>query len=294
MSAAESDLDVKLAHERAEHPSGTNTPRHQAQAGAALDEMLAKYEHTDEPVIAVDMDDVLSKTNYVVAKWHNEAYGTNMGLEHFYYYHYWQNPFWGTPDETFEKVEEFWKTNWIDIVPPVEGAVEGVKKLKDLGYRLVIVTARQRREMERAQKWINAHFPAGTFAGMICTGQSQETLGETADDVLTVKLSKAGVCHKLKAKLMIDDSVENSLKCIHADPPVPVLLFGNNEWNQRESKFTDITQELSFEQRLEKEGGREFWKEEKVEFPEGAPLTRVKGWEDIVAWVQAAKKDSRI
>lgn len=28
---------------------------------------------------------------------------------------------------------------------------------------------------------------------MICTGQSQETLGETPDNVLTVKLSKAGV-----------------------------------------------------------------------------------------------------
>ena len=102
MSAAQSDLDVALAHEKAEHPSGISTPHHQAQAGQALEELLAQFEHTHEPVIAVDMDDVLSQTNHVVAQCesivtdyfdeltehlaagHNEAYGTNMGLEHFY------------------------------------------------------------------------------------------------------------------------------------------------------------------------------------------------------------------
>lgn len=105
MSAAESDLVVEQAHEKAEHPEGTNTPRHHAQAGAALEELLAKFEHTHEPVIAVDMDDVLTQTNSVVAKcalrisrhvdlcqwltrgWftgHNEVYGTNMELKDFY------------------------------------------------------------------------------------------------------------------------------------------------------------------------------------------------------------------
>lgn len=106
-----------------------------------------------------------------------------------------KSPYWGTPEETFAKVEDFWKTNWIDIVPPIDGALEGVQRLRDLGYRLVIVTARQKREMERAQRWIEGHFPKGTFDSLICTGQSQETLGETPDNVLTVKLSKAGVSH---------------------------------------------------------------------------------------------------
>lgn len=102
------------------------------------------------------------------------------------------------------------------------------------------------------------------------------------------------MCHRLKAKLMIDDSIENCLKCVHADPPVPTLLFGENAWNERESKYSDIKTEMSFDQRLEKEGGREFWKEEKVELPAGAPLTRVKGWDEVVAYVEAAKKDGKI
>lgn len=90
----------------------------------------------------------------------------------------------------FEKVEEFWKTNYIEIVPPVEGAPEGIKKLRELGFRLIVVTARQRREMDRGKTWLEEHFP-GMFDGMICTGQSQETLGES-HEALT-KLSKAGV-----------------------------------------------------------------------------------------------------
>lgn len=73
----------------------------------------------------------------------------------------------------------------------MEGALEGIKKLRALGYRLVVVTARQKREMNRGMKWLQKHFP-GLFDTMICTGQSQETLAEP-HEALT-KLSKAGVC----------------------------------------------------------------------------------------------------
>ncbi|KAI0080025.1 hypothetical protein K474DRAFT_1658267 [Panus rudis PR-1116 ss-1] len=295
MSAAASDLVVEQAHERLQHPSGTETPRHQAPAGSAVDTLVSHIDISHgEPIIALDMDDVLSQTNEIVAKWHNEAYGTNMTVKDFLYYHYWKNPYWGTPDETFQKVEDFWKTNYIEIVPPVEGAPEGVKKLRELGFRLVVVTARQEREMERGKKWLAQHFP-GLIDGIVCTGQSQETLGD--NEVLLTKLPKAEVCHKLGAKLLIDDSLENALKCVQANPPVPVILFGDNEWNKRESTYKDISQELSFEQRLEKEGpGKEWWKEDekKVQIPEGAPLVRVKDWEEVVRWVEEAKKSGKL
>ena len=65
MSAAQSDLAVELAHEK--DKLGTETPRHKAAPGSALDELLAEFEHTHEPIVAVDMDDVLSQTNEVVA-----------------------------------------------------------------------------------------------------------------------------------------------------------------------------------------------------------------------------------
>lgn len=283
MSAAQSDLAVSQAHE-----SGVDTPRHRALPGSSLDEIVKQ---SDKPLVAVDMDDVLSETNQAVADWHNDAYGTNLDLSQFYYYYYWKNPGWGTPDETFRKVEEFYATDRLDKAKPVPGALEALKKLKEMGFRLVVVTARQRRELDRSVRWIETHYP-GIFDDMICTGQSQETLAEE-HEVLT-KLSKADVCKKLNAKFLVDDSLENALKCVTHPEPTPVLLFGDNAWNQRESKYTNIKDELSFAQRLEKEGGREFWKDEVAKIPEGVPLTRVKNWEEVIQWVESQRKEGKL
>ena len=93
---------------------------------------------------------------------------------------------------------------------------------------------------------------------------------------------------------MIDDSIENALKCVTHENPTPVLLFGENEWNKRESKYYDIVDELSFEARLEKEGGREFWKDEVASIPEGVPLTRVKDWKEVIQWVESRRREGEL
>ncbi len=88
--------------------------------------------------------------------------------------------------------------------------------------------------------------------------------------------------------------MENSLKCVKHAPPIQVLLFGDNQWNKLESKYTDIETELSFAQRLEKEGGREFWKDEEVQIPTDASLKRVDTWEEVVAWVEEQRKGGKL
>ncbi|KAI0706061.1 hypothetical protein BC835DRAFT_1311935 [Cytidiella melzeri] len=278
MSAAQTDIAVEQAHEQS--AGGTETPRHRALPGSSLDEILAA---SDKPLVAVDLDDVLSQTNSSVLQWHNTAYGTNLDPSSIYYYYYWKNPGWGTPEETFRKVEEYYATDSLEKALPIPGALEGLAKLKELGYRLVIVTARQRRELHRSARWVETHYP-NIFDDMICTGQSQETLGD-ANQFVT-KLSKADICAKLGAKFLVDDSLENSLKCATHSTPTPVLLFGKNEWNQRLSKYSNIKEELSFEQRLAKEGGREFWKDENVVIPQDIPLTRVDDWAGVLRWVE--------
>ena len=59
MSAAQSDLVVEQSHLH----TGTETPRHKAAPGSAIAEL---HIPTDKPLIAVDLDDVLSQTNRVV------------------------------------------------------------------------------------------------------------------------------------------------------------------------------------------------------------------------------------
>lgn len=43
---------------------------------------------------------------------------------------------------------------------------------------------------------------------------------------------------------------------------------------------------MTFSRRLEANGGKEFWKDERLDVPEGAPLYRVKGWSEVVEWVR--------
>ena len=106
------------------------------------------------------------------------------------------------------------------------------------------------------------------------------------------------VCRKLRAKFLIDDSMENALKCVVTDPPVPVLLFGNYSWNTRLGRYGDITKETSFEDKLKREGGREFWKDDSValekEIPPGAPLTRVKDWNEVLDWVEKKTAEGQL
>ncbi|KAF9455020.1 hypothetical protein P691DRAFT_654605 [Macrolepiota fuliginosa MF-IS2] len=242
-------------------------------------------------IIAVDLDDVLCETNDAVAEWHNEVYGTKMQVSDFYYYYYWKNPYWGSIQETFDKVIDFYKTDKIYTAGPVPGAREGIQTLKDMGFRLIIVTARQEDKADESWKWVTKHFP-GLFDSIICTGQFKDA-HKTGHEVVT-KLSKSQVCEDIGAKLLIDDSAENGLQCVNAPKPVPVLLFGDYEWNQRVSGPGDACHEMTFDVRFKACGGKEFWKEETVPIPEGAPLWRVKDWSEVIRWVRKAMAEGQI
>ena len=76
------------------------------------------------------------------------------------------------------------------------------------------------------------------------------------------------------------------MQCITASPAVPVLLFGEYEWNKRLSSAEDTREEMTYEVRLTANEGRKFWESEQLEIPDGAPLKRVKDWTDVVRSIQ--------
>ncbi|KAJ6574629.1 hypothetical protein B0H19DRAFT_1124995 [Mycena capillaripes] len=245
-----------------------------------------------DPVIAVDLDDVLSQTNRIVAQWHNDEFGTQMDLSMFYYYYYWKNPFWGTLQETFAKMKEFNSTDKIFQAVPVPGAREGVQALRDMGYKLVIVTARTAEVADASWEWVERYFP-GIFANLMFTGQWKDAHKLHHNEVLT-NLTKAQVCADLKAQVLIDDSAENAIQCSTDPSPTRVLLFGEYEWNKRISGPQDGSDEMSFDKRLAANDGKEFWNEDILVIPEGIPLERVKDWSEVIRWVKTARQEGRI
>lgn len=58
-------------------------------------------------------------------------------------------------------------------------------------------------------------------------------------------------------------------------------------------KSADTKDDTTYDIRLKKEGGREFWKEETVPIPEGAPLWRVRDWSEAVRWIKAKKEEGK-
>lgn len=243
-----------------------------------------------EPIIACDLDDVLSATNQTVAEFHNETYGTNIDLSHFYYYYYWRNPGWGSPKETSHKVKEYYKTDRLDNALPISDALDGVRKLKEMGFKLVVITARPSHERERSLYWVDRHFP-GIFETVICTGQSQESTFADGHEIVT-RLTKADVCKEINAKVLIDDSAENAFKTSASPHAITVLLFGRYNWNRRVAKIKSEAEELSHEEKNKAEDGREWWKDDEFELPQpGLQIHRTEDWDVVVEWVRQAKVD---
>jgi len=75
---------------------------------------------------------------------------------------------------------------------------------------------------------------------------------------------------------------------------MPVLLFGEYEWNKRVCSLDDVHDDMSFDIRLKACGGKEFWKEEMISIPEDAQLWRMKDWSEVIRWIQQARADGRI
>lgn len=273
------------------------------------------------PILAVDLDDVLSQTNLTICKWHNDNYGTpdEMNFSNFYYYYYWKNPFWGSPSVTHGKVREFYQTNWIEQVPPVPGAKEGVAALRQMGYRLVVVTARNKEVEHASWKWVNRHF-GDVFECIICTGQfanaQKAVLDGTYKDLVAnkghavaTKLSKAQICVDIGARLLIDDSVENAVACVQhvvessgTVTPPHVLLFGSYEWNKRLSRRSEERDDMMYARRMEVEGDNQFLERDVIHCKEELRkansnkirVKRVQNWNEVIAHVEAERAAGRL
>ena len=80
--------------------------------------------------------------------------------------------------------------------------------------------------------------------------------------------------------------MENALSCAGASPPINVLLFGEYQWNKRESPLNKPEDHLGYDARMELEG-REWWIDECVDPKLPQNVRRVKTWKEVVEWIDA-------
>ncbi|MCD6398532.1 MAG: hypothetical protein J7L08_01290 [Candidatus Aenigmarchaeota archaeon] len=168
-------------------------------------------------LIGVDLDEVISDTLPALIKFHNERYGTNLKKEDFYSYRF-EYIWGGTREEAIRKVLEFYKSKYYNTIKPVEGALEGIKKLREKN-ELVVITYRPTEFKEITEEWLKRYFH-GCFSKIYFTN-FYSVNG-------TIK-KKYETCLEIGVDLMIDDLLKCSLDC--ASRNISVLLF-NQPWNQ--------------------------------------------------------------
>lgn len=243
------------------------------------------------PLIAVDLDDVLSMTGESLVEWHNKNHGSEMTLEDCHYFHFWKNPYWGTPEDTVQKFNIYHGSDDFRNVKPMPHAAEGLAGLKELGFRLVVLTARSHEYEDVTHAWIREYFP-DVFEEVVCTamfaGGSPDELEESpSKENRWAGKSKAEVIRSIGAVLLIDDSLENASTCAAAG--IHVLLFGDYPWSTRHSQTITPQDMMSREARI-RSGDDRFWERDVVaELP--PMIRRVGGWRDVVEWVKEEGKE---
>lgn len=183
--------------------------------------------------IAIDIDDVLADFLPTLLLFYNKRHGANYEKNHFTSYHLWET--WGgTREEAIDKVFEFYDTEEFKHTPVITGAQQVVNKLKQQ-HELVIVTARPEAIREKTESWITTHFP-NTFSSVHIANRFSKSGPQT---------TKAELCEKYGADMLIDDSLDYALECVA--PHRKILLF-NNPWNQHEELPIGITRVHSWEE----------------------------------------------
>jgi uncharacterized HAD superfamily protein len=162
--------------------------------------------------IAVDIDEVLARGLATYLNYFNSNYNTNYAEEDFTP----DKGFWevlGVSEEDIDQISKHYRASnhskdWL-LVP---GAVEAIKQLAQ-EHELIIISNREEAGHEPTRQWLKRNF-GDAFSAIIFTK------AEIKD---SVQPTKASICVREKANVLVEDEVKEVSACCEAG--VPVVLF---------------------------------------------------------------------
>lgn len=174
------------------------------------------------PAIAIDVDDVLSKTAHGFAEYSNRRWGHTLTADDFE--EDWMKV-WGTSlEETRHRAEEFHSDEVFGEFLHFPEAVPVLQGLKNT-YKLVVATSRRTVVEQVTRRWLDTHY-GGLFEGVFFSGiydspgLHRENLART----------KNGLLLELGVDYLVDDQLKH---CLAANEHgVGAVLFGDYRWNQ--------------------------------------------------------------
>ncbi len=168
--------------------------------------------------VGVDLDDVLGEFMPQILSFHNERYGSNYTIRDAGHFHALFDLIGKSDEEAIGKMEAFYKSRQFKEMKPVKGAKANLKKIKDDGHQLIVITGRPSHIREKTTKWLDEHF-ADLFDEVHFADHCVHPHGWT----------KGEMCKKLEIHHHIDDFLTFAKDC--AKNGINVLLL-DRPWNQ--------------------------------------------------------------
>lgn len=166
--------------------------------------------------IAVDIDEVLCRTNDSFFEFFNKEHNTKFSREDILDYNY--SSLEGFNEEyVFTSVVKFVHEN-VENFHIVPESIEILKKLKSEGHKLFILTSRWENLYDRTKKWLDVSFGENFFENIFFTG-----------GVVHAKKCKSDVCIKEKFDLLIEDAPKYAINT--SQKKILVLLM-DCPWNR--------------------------------------------------------------
>ncbi len=175
--------------------------------------------------IAVDIDDVLSRSAEGFIAFSNQQWGMKLRLEE--YQEEW-TVVWGVDlHEAMRRSVEFHSSGVVSGYEPYESAASTLKRLSK-HFNLIAVTSRREILGPETNAWMTRHFPH-IFQGLQYTGIWDREL--TISSVPSaLSRTKADLCLEFGAEYLIDDQPKHCIGA--AKSGVKALLFGDYAWGR--------------------------------------------------------------
>lgn len=180
-----------------------------------------------KPLIAVDIDDVLSHTASTILTYGNEKWGYHHTLDDFTedLATMWQIE----KPEAELRWNEFMVSGSFDTFGVIEDAKQALEALQPR-FSLWAVTSRRESLLSVTERWLNSNYP-----GVIEKVLSAGIYGKSREN--SVHLTKAEILQEIEADYLIDDQPKHCIGA--ASVGIPSVMFGEYPW-QRDIKLPDL------------------------------------------------------
>lgn len=175
-----------------------------------------------KPIIAVDVDEVLSVGAQAFVDFSNTRWGTRLTINDID--EDWCKMWQVDKAEALRRSKEYHESGVISTFTAYDAALPVLEHLKN-DYSLVITTSRNRLVSSETRAWLNERYP-GIFDEVYFSGIFDCHSGY--EDAATC--TKASLHKKIGASYVIDDQPKHCIGAVGVD--ARAILFGNYAWNR--------------------------------------------------------------